>query len=164
LKERSRVLGGRGFSASGFAWFSFACGEAACYGLLVACVADHVFEWLATEEAADLFCAEAEGAVDELGRGAGDVGGDEEIGCGPERVSGRERLGFGDVDGGADVVFVEGFDERVGFDDGPACGVDEESALFHEGDFTGADETAGVGRERDDEEDYVGGGEQLVEF
>ena len=47
----------------------------------VADVVDDVFERLTGEVAADLVDAEAEGAVDELGCGAGDVGGDEELGA-----------------------------------------------------------------------------------
>lgn len=128
----------------------------------VANVVDDVFEGLAGDVAADLVDSEAEGAMDELGRRAGDVWGDEAVWGGPEGVSGRERLGVGDVDGGADVVGVEGADEVVGVDDGAARGVDEEGASFHESHFACADERACLGGEGDDEDDDVGGGEEIV--
>ncbi len=95
---------------------------------LVAAWTDDIFERLAVEVAADLGGSEAEGSVDEVGGGACDVGGDEGVGGGPEGVCGGEGFGIGDVESGADVAVVEGFDEGVGLDDGAAGGVDEESS------------------------------------
>jgi len=130
---------------------------------LVTVGADDVFERLAGEVAVDLLCSEAEGAVDELGGGAADVGGDEAIGGGPQGVTGREGLGVGDVEGGADAVLLEGFDKGGGRDDGTTSGVDEEGSAAHEGELGSGDEVAGLSGEGDDDDDDVGLGKELVE-
>lgn len=117
----------------------------------VARVRHDVLERLPGVESADLLNGKAEGAVDELRRGAADVRGDEAIGGAPERVAFRQRLRVSDINGRTNVFCLQGADEGVGIDDGPARGVDEQSSRLHALHLRFAEEAASLWRERNDE-------------
>ena len=77
---------------------------------------------------------------------------------------GRRGLLVEDVGGvGEQVLRLEGGDERGEIDEFAAAGVDDDGALFDEGEIGGVDEALGGGRELRVQGDDVGLAEDVVE-
>jgi hypothetical protein len=117
---------------------------------------DDVGERLAGEVTFEVGHEEACRAVAVAFDGARVVGRDDDVGHVPERATSWEGFGVENIEAGAgDSPGLERFDHRGLVDHLAASDVHDEGCALHRGELGGADEVAGLRRERHGHDDEV---------
>src|SRR6187402_579265 len=130
--------------------------------VLVPGIGDDVFQRLVVDHALHLLTDELKGPFHELRRRPCHMRRKKQVGSAPERMPCGQWFGVGYIERSTQVMVRERLHQSVRLNDGASCGVDEQSAFFHQREFALADEATRLVRKRNDDHHDICLGKKFV--